>query len=146
MLRSHLQQFDTIPDHFICIEVVNMSWLLGSRNCVGMTRPIDTHMYSREIMTPPQITAIRGSPFAFLRDDTPMEFCSFYDMHMSTRLTRPPEVLAPATIMRNNERIENGIIYETGCIIASGTCLATRIIVLSTAMARTPSESLLTRP
>lgn len=72
------------------LESTNMNWLLGSRDCVGysevmgMTGPIDTRMYPREIVTPHQIVNMRQSRFAFVRDDTPAEFLSFYDMHVST--------------------------------------------------------------
>lgn len=80
-------------------ENMSLSWVIGDRNCVGysetmgMTGPIDAHMYVREsVHSTSVLTAIKESG-QFTLTNTGCEFSSYYEMHVSMMMPRMPEMV-----------------------------------------------------
>ncbi|RYP37702.1 hypothetical protein DL767_002813 [Monosporascus sp. MG133] len=90
-------------------ELVNISWIIGEKNCVGSSEAIgiseamDTHMYSRDIPPPkPILDVIKGSGL-LIREDICEEFSSFYDIHVSVMVPKKEVVNIAAMIAKQSQ-------------------------------------------
>ncbi|RYP24008.1 hypothetical protein DL767_008682 [Monosporascus sp. MG133] len=90
-------------------ELVNISWIIGERNCVGYSEAMgisgamDTHMYSRDISPPkPILDVIKGSGL-LIREDICEEFSSFYDMYVSVMVPKKEVVNIAAMIAKQSQ-------------------------------------------
>ena len=74
------------------LERLNLSWVVGPRNCadycrrMGMTGPLDSLMYVPELVVPVEITKMEEDFIPISFESESRSFCSFYEFNKSVKV------------------------------------------------------------
>lgn len=110
-LNTFVHLWSIIDRIKLSLERVGLSWIVGERNCadycksVGVTGPLDEHMYPPEFVVPDEILKIDEDVMQMVYEDSKEEFCSFHDFTMSTYVRGAPVAISASDIAAMNDEV-----------------------------------------